>query len=72
MKKLIALPLIAAVALGLSGCTKHSETENVTINDTSANLEAPATDENLADNAADATLDDAANGSNAADPVTNG
>ena len=71
MNKLILLPLAAAAALGLSGCTKHSETENVTIIDNSTNLEAPV-DANVADNAADATLEDAGNASNAADAVTNG
>ena len=68
MKKLIILPFIAAAAFGLSGCTKHSETDNVTITDNTANVEAPAADAN----AADATLNDAANGSNAADALTNG
>ena len=62
MKKLIALPLIAATALGLSACTKHETNENVTVNTT--DLSAPA-----ADNAAGETLD---NGSNAADALTNG
>lgn len=65
MKKLIVLPLIAVTALGLSACTKHSETENVTINETSTNVEAPAVDTN----AADATLD---NATNTADALTNG
>jgi PBP1b-binding outer membrane lipoprotein LpoB len=63
MKKLIILPLIAATAFGLSACTKHTETENVTINDTSTNLDAPV-DTNLTDNAAEAPLDNSA--------VTNG
>ncbi|HWI84858.1 MAG TPA: hypothetical protein VNT42_00855 [Sphingomonas sp.] len=69
MKKLIVLPLVTLVALGLSACTKHSETENVTVNETSLNVEAPAVDANLTENAADATLD---NTSNAADALTNG
>lgn len=71
MNKLIVLPLVAVAAFGLSGCTKHSVNENVTITDNSANLETPV-DANVADNAADATLDNAANASNAADTVTNG
>ncbi len=65
MKKLIILPLLAATALSLSAC-KHSETENVT-NDASANLAAPAADENLGDTSLD-------NASNVTDNsvVTNG
>ena len=47
MKKLIALPLIAATVLGLSACSKTQTTENVTVNDTSVN----AVDTNATDNA---------------------
>jgi hypothetical protein len=60
MNKLITLPLIAITALGLSACTQKATTENVTINDTSANLDAPA-DANLTDNAADGTLENSSN-----------
>jgi hypothetical protein len=71
MKKLIVLPLIAVTALGLSACTSKTENTNVTVNDTSADLN--ATDLNATDlavdNAADATLD---NGTNTADALTNG
>ena len=72
MKKLIVLPLIAVTALGLSACTSKTENTNVTVNDTSADLNATdlnATDLNAVDNAADATLD---NGTNTADALTNG
>ena len=65
MKKLIALPLIAATVLGLSACKKTETTENVTVNDTSVN----AVDTNATDNASLETLD---NGSNASDAMTNG
>ena len=65
MKKLIALPLIAATVLGLSACHKTETTENVTVNDTSVN----AVDTNTTDNASLETLD---NGSNASDALTNG
>jgi len=67
MKKLIALPLIAATVLGLSACTKHDTNENVTVNATDVNvtdtsaMDANATDANAADN-----------GSNASDALTNG
>jgi len=63
MKMLITLPLIALTALGLSACTQKSTTENVTINDTSATLDAG--DANAVDNAADNTT-------NTADALTNG
>ena len=66
MKKLIVLPLIAITALGLSACSKTETTENVTVNETSVNAE---TDANVVDNAADATLD---NSSNASEALTNG
>jgi hypothetical protein len=66
MKKFIALPIIAITVLGLTACSKTSTNENVTINDTSANV---AVDENTVGDAANATLD---NSSNAADAVTNG
>jgi len=67
MKKLIALPLIAATALGLSACAKHETTnETVTVNETSTNVE--ATDLNATDNAAEAVD----NASNTADALTNG
>jgi hypothetical protein len=66
MKKLIVLPLIAATAFGLVACTKQATTENVSVNETSMNVETPAADENLVDNA---TLD---NGANTADALTNG
>ncbi len=59
MTKRIALPLVLAAALGLSACTKHTETDNVTVNDSSTNLETPALDTNSTnnglDNAADTT-----------------
>ncbi len=64
MKKLIALPLIAAAVLGLSACKKTEVSENVTVNDTSVN----AVDTNASDNASLETLD---NGANAADATTN-
>ncbi len=68
MKKLIVLPLIAVTALGLSACTKHTENTNVTVNDTSTDLN--ATDLNATDlNPSDATLE---NGTNTADALTNG
>ncbi|WP_116090308.1 hypothetical protein [Sphingomonas crusticola] len=72
MKKLIVLPLIAITALGLSACTSKTENTNVTVNDTSADLNATdlnATDLGATDNAVDATLD---NGSNTSDALTNG
>ena len=69
MKKLIALPLIAATALGLSACTKHETNENVTVNTTSTDLNTTDLSAPAADNADGETLD---NGSNAADALTNG
>ncbi len=63
MKKLIALPLIAATVLGLSACSKTETTENVTVNDTSVNA-VDATD--------NASLESLDNGSNASDALTNG
>jgi uncharacterized protein YcfL len=73
MKKFAILPFVAIATLGLSACSSHSTTENVTVNETStnavdANLEAPAVDGNAIDNAADATLE---NGANTADALTN-
>ncbi len=67
MKELTVLPLIAITALGLSACTKHTENTNVTVNETSTDLN--ATDLNAVDNAADATLE---NSTNIADALTNG
>ena len=72
MKKLIVLPLIAVAALSMSACTKKTENTNVTVNDTSTDLNAAdpmAADLNAADNSADAALD---NGTNTADALTNG
>jgi len=66
MKKFIALPLIAATALGLSACTKHDSNENVTVNATDVNVTDTMADTNAADNAA--AVD---NGSNASDAMTN-
>ena len=73
MKKLIVLPLIAVTALGLSACTSKTENTNVTVNDTTADLNATdlnATDLNATDlNAADTAVD---NASNTSDALTNG
>jgi hypothetical protein len=65
MKKLIVLPLIAATALGLSACTKHETTENVSVNATDVN----ATDTSALDANAAGAVD---NGSNASEALTNG
>ena len=66
MKKLIVLPLIAATVLGLSACTKHDTTENVSVNA----VDTTVTDANATDaNAAGEMLD---NGSNASEALTNG
>ena len=73
MKKLIVLPLIAVSALGLSACTSKTENTNVTVNDTSADLNATdlnaTADLNAVDNSADVAVD---NATNTADALTNG
>lgn len=72
MKKFVILPLVLATALGVSACSKTSETENVTVNETSTNVETPLVDENASVNATDGALEDAGNASNASDTLTNG
>ncbi len=75
MKTSIALPIIAAALLGLAGCTKHSETENVTVNETSTNV--AATDLNAVDanavetNAIDGNAAGVDGSANAGDALTN-
>lgn len=70
MKKLIVLPLIAATALGLSACTKHDTTENVSVNATDTNVsDTSALDANATDANAAGAVD---NGSNASEALTNG
>ena len=63
MKKLVILPLIATVALGLSACAKHEETSNVTVNETANVVDTTASDNSVSETT---------NASNAADALTNG